>query len=120
MLSNPSSRRAPLRAAIPFCLALLLSPAAPVRAEEASLWTRPTLTGDWSGTRSKLEDRGVTFGFVTTSEFMRNVKGGAGVGTASLDNEDVQLSIDAEKLMHWPGAQFFVYGLRDFGHSPSQ
>lgn len=120
MPHHSRSRRAAVCAAILPCLVLALAVVAPARAEDASLWSRPTLTGDWRGTRSTLEDRGVTVGIVTTSEFMRNVDGGAGIGTASLDNEDVQLGIDAEKLMHWKGAQFYFYGLRDFGHSPSQ
>lgn len=100
------------------CALLLAGPS--LAGDGTSLWERSTFTGDWYGSRTRLEDRGVSVAFVTTSEFMRNVQGGAGVGTASLDNEDLQLTVDADKLMHWPGAQLFVYGLRDFGHSPSQ
>ncbi len=109
-----------LRPAAALVIAALLSLSASLAlAEDQSLWARSALTGDWYGTRTHLEDRGVSLGFVTTSEFMRNVQGGNGVGTASLDNEDLQLTIDADKFMHWKGAQIFVYGLRDFGHSPS-
>jgi porin len=105
-------------------MTLLLTPlliaASPLHAEGTSLATRSTLTGDWNGTRTRLEERGITLAFVTTTEIMRNVSGGADCGTAQLDNEDLQLTVDAEKLVGWPGAQLFVYGLRNGGHSPSE
>lgn len=117
MFPNHPGRLRPAAALL--SAALLLLSVAVASAEDNSIWKRSALTGDWAGQRTKLEDRGVSLSFVTTSEFMRNVDGGAGIGTASLDNEDLQLAIDADKLMHWKGAQFFVYGLRTFGHSPS-
>lgn len=102
------------------CLALLFLVATLAHAESGSLATRSTLTGDWNGARSRLEERGVSLAFVTTTEIMRNVSGGTDCGTAQLDNEDLQLTLDADKLVGWPGAQMFVYVLRNGGGSPSE
>ncbi len=102
------------------CFASLLLVASLAHAESGSLATRSTLTGDWNGVRSRLEERGVSLAFVTTTEIMRNVSGGTDCGTAQLDNEDLQLTLDADKLVGWPGAQMFVYVLRNGGGSPSE
>jgi len=39
------------------------------------LWTRPTLTGDWGGFRSRLQERGITF-ISNVTQFGFGVKGG--------------------------------------------
>jgi porin len=82
--------------------------------------SRTTLTGDWNGTRTRLEQRGITLSLVSTHGIMRTVHGGNACGTARLDNEDLQLTLDGDRLVGWPGAQVFLYGLRDGGHSPSE
>ena len=38
--------------------------------------SRTTLTGDWSGARTRLEQRGITLSLVSTHEMMRTVHGG--------------------------------------------
>lgn len=89
-------------------------------AHAASAAERSTLTGDWNGMRTRLEARGVTVTIASAHEWMRNLRGGAAVGSATLHNEDLQVEVDAERLVGWPGATWFVYGLRDHGHSPSE
>ena len=102
----------------PIVIVSLLVAFAPAHAESAA--ERSTLTGDWNGLRTRLENRGVTVTIASAHEWMRNLRGGAAVGSASLDNEDLQVEVDAERLVGWPGATWFVYGLRDHGHSPSE
>ena len=56
--------------------AVLAAPAGVAAAEPPTndFWTRPTLTGDWGGLRSRLEDRGVTFALEYTTDLLANVR----------------------------------------------
>lgn len=82
-------------------------------------WHRETLTGDWRGVRQSLADRGVNFEFIYTGEVRANASGGLERGGKYLDNIDLTLTLDLEKLVHWKGASLFVYGLGNQGGSPS-
>lgn len=69
--------------------------------------------------RSTLEEKGVTFELVYTGELSSNVSGGLAQRSEYLENGDVLLSIDADKLLGWTGASFSFYGLGNGGGSPS-
>ncbi len=95
------------------------------------------LTGDWGGLRSKLEKKGITLEIAYTGEMVRLLSGGLagentpvsrepgrpgnseGRETAFLDNKDIKLGIDADALMGWKGAEFFLYILGNAGRDPS-
>lgn len=70
--------------------------------------------------RSRLEEKGVTFELVYTGELVSNTAGGLSQRSEYLENGDVMLSIDAEKLMNWKGASFSFYALGDRGGSASE
>lgn len=94
--------------------------AGPADATSTSLWTRPTLSGDWSGRRTALAERGVVFEAVYTGETWSTVAGGLHHRTRYLDNLDLTLTIDADAAVGWHGGSAFVYGLQDHGGSPSE
>ena len=48
-----------------------------------------------------------------------DLSGGRQQGTTYLDNVNLQLTLDAQRLMGWPGATVFVYGLGLHGGHPS-
>ncbi len=50
-------------------------------------------------------------------ELWRNADGGIRRGERYLDNLDVTLTVDAERLLGWHGATLFVYGLYNNGHA---
>lgn len=54
-----------------------------------------------------------------TAEVMANASGGVRRGTRYLDNLDIVLEADMEKLVGWTGAQVHVYGLYNNGKSIS-
>lgn len=60
----------------------------------------------------------VEFGAVYTGEVWGNA-GGVDQGTRYLDNLDLQLTADLERLVGWGGAKVFVYGLYNNGRSQS-
>jgi porin len=61
----------------------------------------------------------VTVSAVYTADVRGNVAGGIKRGARYLDNIDLQVSIDADRLIGWRGARLFVYGLYDNGASLS-
>ena len=104
---------------------LLLLPPGAVPAEVSqevspSLWERDRLTGDWRGLRSTLADRyGVDVGVSYAGDVFGVVSGGLDHRVEYLDDTDLTLTVDAEKLVGWKGGHFFVYGLGNYGGSPS-
>ncbi len=77
------------------------------------------LTGNWGGTRTRLLEKGLGFALVTKNETSRTFHGGVRKGNANLVNVDAKIFVDAEKLMGWKGATFFVYGLGNWGGAGS-
>jgi len=76
------------------------------------------LTGDWGGARSALLSRGVSFEPVYTGEAVGNISGGIKTKATYLDDLDLKLRVDGQRLIGWPGATLFVYGLATHGDNP--
>jgi porin len=57
---------------------------------------------------------------VYDGEGLANAAGGARTGAAYLGNLRLQLTFDAERLLGWPGATFFLQGLWTHGGHPSR
>ncbi|MCP5047678.1 MAG: hypothetical protein GY940_10935, partial [bacterium] len=88
--------------------------------ESPNLWQRDTLTGDWGGLRSKMEKKGIRLEMVHTGEMISILSGGLERETVFLDNKDLMLSVDAEALAGWKGAEFSLYVLGNHGSNPSE
>jgi len=90
------------------------------KAEEAKgFWERDTLTGDWGGVRSDLEQRGITVSGTYTAEALGNPAGGSkqrGVASGLLQ---IDVEADLEKLVGWKGGLFHVSGLQTHGRQLS-
>ncbi len=82
-------------------------------------WEWEKLTDGWFGARDTLADHGVEFEFVYTGDIFGNIRGGISKGATYLDDFDMILSLDMEKLVNWKGASFSFYGLGIHGGSPS-
>ncbi len=89
--------------------------------EETGFWSRPTLTSPWGDdARQKAADHGVNFEFLYTAEIGSNVSGGIAKDIDYLDNLDLVMDIDSEKLAGYKGGTLHLYGLSNFGASPSE
>lgn len=77
------------------------------------------LSGDWGGLRPQWAAQGVNFEAVYTGDAFSNRYGGIKRGSAYLDNIDLLLTLDGEKLFSRPGLTLFLYGLGNNGDSPS-
>lgn len=85
-----------------------------------SLLTRKTLTGDWGGLRTRLANKGFAVEAVYTGEVFSNTVGGRHRASVYLDNVDLLMTFDMQKLLGWPGATLFLYGLGNQGDDPSE
>jgi porin len=77
------------------------------------------LLGDAFGLRPRLLDRGVDLVVVHTAEVWGTVHGGLRRRARRLDNTDLILDADLERLVGWTGATATVYGLGNHGGSPT-
>ncbi|NCW89279.1 MAG: hypothetical protein EBV73_01770, partial [Rhodocyclales bacterium] len=66
-------------------------------------FVRPSLSGDWGGLRSLLEDRGVVFTLTQTSDVLGNVNGGVKRGVEYDGLFQPQIDVDLGALMGWSG-----------------
>jgi len=102
-------------------LALLSAPPAALAAEGAEetkgLWERDTLTGDWGGLRTSLEDHGITVGVSYTGDAFGNATGGLRQQAVAAGLLQVDVEADLEKLAGWKGGLFHFTGLNTHGRS---
>lgn len=71
-------------------------------------------------TYQTLAERGVRPALIYDAESFANMAGGARRGATYLDNLNLQLTLDMRRLVGWPGATVFLYGLGIHGGQPSQ
>ena len=64
--------------------------------------------------------RGVEVSVVYDGEGLVNATGGIRNGTAYLGTLRLQLTVDGQRLLGWPGATFFLNGLETHGGHPSR
>ncbi|MDR3530970.1 MAG: carbohydrate porin [Rhodopila sp.] len=83
------------------------------------LWQRATLTGDWNGLRTSLQDAGIKFGLQEQSEVWANLTGGLRRGVVYDGLTTASVTLDLEKLAGWTGATFFVDAYQIHGRGPS-
>jgi porin len=74
---------------------------------------------DSDSLRKRLEERGITLGLRYDGEMFSEAAGGLRRGTTYLGNANLQLTLDAKRLMGWPGLTVFLYGLGIHGGHPS-
>jgi len=88
-------------------------------AEEKGFWERDTLTGDWGGVRSTLEDHGVTLAATYSAEALGNPSGGSKQRGVAFGLLQADLEADLEKMMGWSGGLFHASALHTHGRQLS-
>jgi porin len=95
------------------CLLLADAPACladdqAVPPQTGDLWSRTELTGDWGGTRDRLDKAGVDFGVDWVAQGFDNFRGGIRDGTTAASTLDVNLTLDMGKLEGLTGGTFYA------------
>lgn len=85
-----------------------------------SLLEQETLTGDWGGLRTRLEeDHGITTGLTQTMDILGNSSGGIRQASAYDGVFKLEVTIDLEKFIGWQGGTFYTAGYVIQGHGLS-
>ena len=79
----------------------------------------PWLLGDWGGARTRLRNQGVDFQFGYTGEFAYNATGGVEIEAAYADQYAAGMTLDFDRLIGIPAAQFQVTLTERTGHNLS-
>jgi porin len=95
------------------------SGAATPEKEPSPFWQRDTLTGDWNGLRTSLQDAGIRLGLQEQGELWVNAIGGLRRGIVYNGLTTGSISLDLDKLVGWTGATFFVDAYQIHGRGPS-
>lgn len=95
------------------------SPGPVASAGDDDLWSRRTLTGDWWGARSRMEDAGIDFEASLVYDVVSNLAGGIRTGTTDPYLFNAQVALDLETMFGLEGAEVFVLGQAGGGGNPS-
>jgi len=98
---------------------LAASPALAQEEDAKGFWQRDTLTGDWGGVRSSLEEKGITVSATYTGEALGNVSGGLRQRAVASGLLQADVEADLEKAIGWQGGLFHFTGLYTHGRSLS-
>lgn len=88
-------------------------------AEETKDPYEDNLLGNWGGGRDKLSDIGIDASVEYKADLWAEVSGGLKRGNNYLDNTDIKLAIDGQKLFGVTGNKVFIYFLNNFGGKPN-
>ncbi len=79
------------------------------------LLASPHLFGDWFGTRTDLEDRGIVFDFNHIADTLGNTTGGRTQTTKYFGRFRATMDIDLEKSISLPGGRLFFTSVYQYG-----
>lgn len=82
-------------------------------------WDRANLTGDWGGVRTRLSDRGITFGLSDLNETLGNASGGTRRGVIYEGLTEMSMGLDTGKAFGWEGGTFNVSAVQIRGRGLS-
>src|SRR5438128_1291691 len=102
--------RCPINACSPWCVPI-------ITLRESVLTTKPRQR--FSAVTCCTSNVNPPFGIRYDGEGFANTSGGLRRGGNYLGNLNLQLTVDAQRLMGWPGATVFLYGLGIHGGHPS-
>jgi len=88
-------------------------------ASARGFWERDTLTGDWGGLRTSLEEGGIKIGGVYTGEALGNPSGGLRQRAVAEGLLEIDVDADFDKLMGWQGLTLHTSMLQIHGRSLS-
>ena len=82
-------------------------------------WTRPRMTGDWGGSRTRLEEMGLTFKLYYNHFYGIGLNGGQDLNNAQRNSGtwDLHIFVDFEKMGLIPGGELFVWPKGHFGRN---
>lgn len=87
--------------------------------EKSTIWNREEATGDWRGLRAPFNNYGFTLELNLIGDIMSNVSGGISQKSVFIQNIDLKLVVDTEKLIGLLGSNVLFSALQNNGNSIS-
>jgi len=87
----------------------------PVPDYTGKLWTRPALTGDWGGLRTKMAEKGITLSVDNTTTYQSVLDGGRDEDDEFGGSLDYEIHLDFQKMGLWPGAFVRLFAETQYG-----
>lgn len=104
------------KSALTVILALLaVSYSAVALAEDAPNFKEDTLTGDWGGSRTKMSEKGINWEIIYKADLLANISGGIKKSSEYMDNLDLKLKLEGDKMLGWKGMSALLYFLSNQG-----
>jgi len=100
-------------------IASVLVPSSHASADDSAGSFDGALTGSWNGSRAALAGTGVDIDLVYKLDVMSDASGGIKTGVETLDNLDVKMMFDGEKLFGSKGTSAKIYFLDNNGSGPN-
>jgi len=88
-------------------------------AESASVKSGCAIPATWEALRRGATAHGVDVSVVYDGEGLANATGGVRTGAVYVGNLHLQLTVDGQRLLGWPGSTFYLDGLSTHGGHPS-
>lgn len=85
-----------------------------------SFWQQEKLTGKWGDFRNQLNDNGIFIDAVYKSEVWNASRKDSVRTFYYVDNLDLMLLLDLEKITGWNGASFYVHTISNYGGNPGE
>jgi porin len=92
----------------------------PAYGQAGLIFQRPRLTGSWGGFRNELAKNGISVTSTFIGDGMANVQGGLQRKVVFMDNWDLGLSVNANRLLGWQGGRIRFSILQNNGAQPSK
>jgi porin len=73
------------------------------------------LTGDWGGRRTALVEKGIDIQAAYTVDYFSNISGGIDEGSDYIDNTDLSVALDGEKIWGVHGLSMFLLAIANTG-----
>lgn len=102
-----------------YCVSATAEDAAQVKAEvDVVPAYSDTLLGDWGGKRSAMAAKGYDWQVIYKLDLLRKMSA-PNQKNYGLDNLDIKLSLDGEKIIGWKGLTGLLYALSNHGSKPA-
>lgn len=88
---------------------LVLSNLAFADTDDAPDWGKETLSGDWGGVRSSLQNKGITVGLTHKSDVMANTSGGIKRGATWMGHTEARIKMNLEKFLGWDTTTAYIH-----------
>jgi porin len=80
-----------------------------------NIMTSPTLTGDWGGTRTQMEEKGIKVDISLTQVYQGVLGGGFSGEWQYSGRENITINLDSQKMGLWPGGFLMIEGEGRYG-----